>query len=218
MKALDYERDFILDPALSLYVPFWKKDGFSFMSDDKHGHKVTRYGCRWTPQGHYFDGVDDYVDCGSGNSLAPRDAITVMAWVKPNSLNYYDVVVEKPYTAASNPYFDYALTVQTSPFVRFRIDITEVVSTSALQVKHWTHLVGTYDRSNVKVYFDGVEEGNEAKTSQINTSGEPLYIGKSKNYGGRLFGGYISNVVIYSRAFSPLEIRNHYEATKCKYQ
>jgi hypothetical protein len=34
----------IYDPALALYLPFWKRDGAVFQSDDQHGHVCTQYG------------------------------------------------------------------------------------------------------------------------------------------------------------------------------
>lgn len=53
-----------------LYLPLWLKDAPSFMSSDYYGHLVTKSGVPvWTPQGHYFDGTDDELDCGSSGAL-----------------------------------------------------------------------------------------------------------------------------------------------------
>jgi len=41
-----------------------------------------------------FDGLDDYVNCGSGDSLKPTQNITIEMWVKPSSTQnqYADIL------------------------------------------------------------------------------------------------------------------------------
>ena len=54
-----------------------------------HGNHGRIHGAKWVErkQGHalWFDGEDDYVDCGAGASLDIRKTVTVEVWVKPES-------------------------------------------------------------------------------------------------------------------------------------
>jgi hypothetical protein len=81
MKVLDYERDFILDPSLALYLPLWKKDGSVIASEDRHGHSCTVTGPVWRPQGRAFDGTDDYIAISHNAGIALGAAISIVGWV-----------------------------------------------------------------------------------------------------------------------------------------
>ena len=78
--------DFIFDPSLVLYLPLYELDGASFISKDANGHLCTVTGALWRPNGHYFDGTDDKIDCGAGTNLAVANEITIEAWINPESL------------------------------------------------------------------------------------------------------------------------------------
>jgi hypothetical protein len=60
---------FIFDHSLVLYLPFYQLDGASFMSRGKCGHLCTVTGALWRPEGRYFDGVDDKINCGTNPTI-----------------------------------------------------------------------------------------------------------------------------------------------------
>src|SRR3990167_5915362 len=64
-QQLNQLGEFGLDPSLVLYLPLWKKDGSSFMSDDAYGHLATVTGATWGSQGRTFDGVDDLIEANT---------------------------------------------------------------------------------------------------------------------------------------------------------
>ncbi|OYT63833.1 hypothetical protein B6U67_01825, partial [Methanosarcinales archaeon ex4484_138] len=65
-----------------------------------NGNDGTIYGAKWVGDGLYFDGTDDYVNCGSDSSLDITEAITVMAWIHPIGWgeDNYGRIVEKHLT------------------------------------------------------------------------------------------------------------------------
>jgi prepilin-type N-terminal cleavage/methylation domain-containing protein len=71
------------DNGLVLYLPFEEGSGTSTRDLSGHNNDGTLYnGPTWVEgklgKALSFDGVDDYVDCGNGESLRPRNAITVV--------------------------------------------------------------------------------------------------------------------------------------------
>jgi hypothetical protein len=75
------------------FVAYWKFDeGSGAIANDLiNGNHGTVYGASWTAgqvdDALGFNGVDDYVLCGSDSSLDITDAITIEAWVKDDSGN-----------------------------------------------------------------------------------------------------------------------------------
>ena len=66
----------------------------------------------------------------------------------------------------------------------------------------WTHIAGTYDGANLRLYVNGVLVKTQARTGTIFSSPNPLYIGGK----GSQFSGLIDEVRVYNRALSAAEI------------
>ena len=63
------ELDIPTDPRMVFYARLWEKNAPVFVSSDLYARLMTRYGAVWTPQGHYFDGVDDKLTIGDTTSF-----------------------------------------------------------------------------------------------------------------------------------------------------
>ena len=72
------------------------------------------------------------------------------------------------------------------------------------------HLVGTYDGSNVKLYWNGVLVATEPHSGSIYTNNQPVRISGYSN-GAEIFNGLIDEVRIYNRALTESEIQRLYE-------
>ena len=218
--------DFIFDPSLVLYLPLYQLDGASFMSRDKCGHLCTVIGALWTPQGRSFDGVDDYIDCGSPTSLDNVNPKTVEAWIYPigwgeGSKGYVFV------KAAWNFFINSSAgeeTIQTwhshSPTPG-----SWTTPNGSIVLGAWQHVAFTYDNSNNAndpiIYINSIIQ---SLTELTTPSGNPtsdadntLYIGNNAA-GARTWDGLIGEVRIYSRALTPAEIQHNYLATKWRYR
>jgi len=83
-------RKYIYDPSLVLYLPLWKRDGLSIISDDAYGHLCTVTGALWTSQGRSFAGAE-YIDCGNPEVLKLQNNFTVLAWARSTGAANQDV-------------------------------------------------------------------------------------------------------------------------------
>ncbi len=70
--------EFFLDPSLVLYLPLWKRDGSSIISEDAYGHLCMVTGALWGLDGRTFAGGDDLININS--ALTPLAATTAGTW------------------------------------------------------------------------------------------------------------------------------------------
>ncbi len=154
-----------------------------------------------------FDGVNDYVNAGTGSSLNITGALTIEAWVKPDGAVGAIAGIVGPLV-----YRSYNLGLQSNG--RLTIYLKDVynltyVAVGAVIPDVWNHIVLTYDKvagvNNLKVYVGGIEVWHDTATGDIGTTTDPVWIGKmgAATY---LFNGTIDEVRIYNRTLSADEI------------
>jgi sugar lactone lactonase YvrE len=117
-----------------------------------------------------FDGIDDYVSCGTPNPLI----FTVEAWICPAVTGVNSAIVSKLSTS-NNSGFELnigsdnypAITIQNATTAEWLI----VKGTTAVTPGNWMHLAATFDSTTCKIYINGVLEasGTNTYTGSINT-------------------------------------------------
>jgi hypothetical protein len=90
------------------------------------------------------------------------------------------------------------------------VDHQIVYSTSIVPLDRWTHFAGVYDGTYLKVYLNGVLEGQVTWTKGIFAGTSPLVIGKALYQSP--FTGIIDEPTLYNRALSGAEIAAIYQA------
>ena len=211
------KRDWILDPNLVLYLPLYKHDGTTFISDDAYGHLCTVTGATWGVQGRTFDGVDDRITVPDHASLDATTALTIIAWAYHDA-NANEFMVSK-WGATDN---SYSLLQGGTPFKGiFEIQVSnaskQVLSDTVLPATTWFMLAGVYNKTDLRIYLNGVLDCTPvAQTSNIDVTAEDVYVGwgLSNTYA---WAGKIGEAVISSRAFTASEIQRIYLATKWRY-
>jgi len=155
-----------------------------------------------------FDGVDDYVDCGTSEALNNlSDAMTVSAWVNIRSVTTtWMGIVMKGETA-------WRLGVNgDTTGIHFGFTGGDrgwqaANSVTELPLDEWHHIAGTYDRSvGATNYIDGVAETVNPDPDGVRTNEMPLLLGENPEALGRLFDGLLDDVRIYDRALSADEL------------
>ncbi|MBC8427630.1 LamG domain-containing protein [bacterium] len=154
-----------------------------------------------------FDGVDDYVDCGSGSSLDFTGSVTVEAWIKPGPHSNYERIF------ATHNNFD-------SPYCLTRGDNTNSIAfawrgyerqtpANAITPGVWNHVVAIFDTTNnaITIYINGVEQSLESITD-FGFSGTTVWIGGKQN-NSRFFNGRIDEVRVWKELRSETEIRQN---------
>ena len=157
-----------------------KKDGASFMDRSVYGHLCTNYGSKWQLDGRYFDGVDDYVDCGNDASLNITDAITIKVWVRPvlPYPNDYPLVLTSSLAWGRPEFAGYTAGHYYYRFCGKMADgSTFEISSPNLISGRCYHFVGTYDGSYARFYIDGDKIGSQPKTGKLKTPAGTVQIG-----------------------------------------
>jgi hypothetical protein len=214
----------ISDPVCVLYLPLWKKDAAVFTSEDSYGHKWTRAGATWTPQGFSTDGVDDtIVMTGTPECLAINSGdITVLAWAKPlyiNNTNWGILYTnEKTWNKAiyclgltkSTGYWSWKMAQDDTTF------LYNHVSYCAVQYGQW-QMVGFTFRQGGPTYcfFNTVFYLQAAKTGTVISGSN---IGIPAPTASNWFKGTIGELAIWKRALSRSEIVSYYNATRGRYE
>ena len=212
--------DFIFDPSLVLYLPLYKLDSASFMSKDAYGRICTVTGAIWQPDGRYFDGADDYIDCGSNIAIANK-SFTLEVWVKRavSGVNHHIISTGVNGTNWQQLYFRYSA---TSFFFAIRGDGASVYSLpSPYGVDMWIHWVGTYHQpSKLETLFMNADPVQTFTSPQDYVGPANLDIGQlvDTSPAEQVFNGLVGEVRVYTRALAPQEIRHNYLATKWRYR
>ena len=164
-----------------------------------------------------FDGTSGYVNCGRNSSLRPVLAITVEAWVNPDVNSTWNGVLtnlqdngnnESGYGLfMDNNYNKILWWVQTNGGIPNNMDVPSYT----LPLNTWTHVVGTYDGANLKLYINGSLVSSKPRTGAINWTYQPLaftigeYLDDNENH---YFKGKIDDVRVWAYARSAQEIAN----------
>ena len=211
--------DFIYDPSLVLYLPLYELDGASFMSKDKHGHLCTVTGAVWRPNGHYFDGTDDYINCGAPSVLDfTSQDFTVEAWLKRVVAQNSDIYCHGLYSADG-----YRLFLSSAGSLQLNTNQSgahqdSISADGEITNDVWFHIVATRLGTTGKVYKNGTDiTSTGASHIDPTTSSRNVYIGQY-DLDSQRFGGYIGEVRVYNRALTPTEIQYNYLATKWRYR
>lgn len=168
-------------------------------------------GATWTTQGKYgkglsFDG-NDLVAVADSASLDLSTGYTIEAWVFPNQPLTTDspaVVKEK----SGGIVYNLAAHNGTAPMTKVTLasgSSTSAVGPSVLPINTWTHLAGTFDGTNVRLYVNGTQVAITPASGGIQTSTGPLNIGYNSIF-SYFFKGVIDEVRVYDHALSASEI------------
>jgi hypothetical protein len=179
-----------------------------------------------------FDGVDDYVNCGSGSLInITGSELTLNAWVYRTALNSnggnYRRIIEK---AATYPALQYSFVTTPTGYSagegRLLLDLyinstipTSAVGTTQLQLNTWYYVTATYDGSFRRLYVNGILDGQLATTGSITSTISNLVIGDYLPGPGTTYAwaGRISNTSVHNRALSASEVAQNYNALKSRF-
>ncbi|MDD5555573.1 MAG: LamG domain-containing protein [Candidatus Paceibacterota bacterium] len=158
-----------------------------------------------------FDGTDDYVNCGSGASLNIIGPLTISVWVKPSLL-----AGDNRRVAGKGTTDSYEIGLDNNGYPRFDVDfatsgLQSIIGTTAISLNSWHHIVGTYNSSTMKLYYDGAVTGTPVSMSEsITVSSTDFLIGKRSSHNDDWFNGLIDDVRIYNAAIPISQIQQNY--------
>jgi hypothetical protein len=192
-------------------------EGTGSTAYDKSGYNNngTIYGAVWANGRHgkclSFDGADDCVNCGNSTVFDLTNTLTVMAWVYRAGAWSESYIVDKRVGGAT-PAVNYTLCYWYG--LKFIVaDASTYNSANDLSpsIGVWTHYAGVLDASYVKLYKNGSLLTQMARTvGTLQTSTNPLVVGRYGASPSLAWNGLISAVHIYNRVLSADEIKAHY--------
>ncbi len=163
------------------------------LTEDRFGNANSAYS---------FDGVNDFIDIGSG-FISPN-VITLSAWVKRDGGSGFDDVLVSSTCGGPifgfNPSNSLIFGGQCNNPIAHSGSSGFVSDTDTL----WHHIAATYSGSAVKVYLDGVVVDSRAASGNYNTS-LALSIGSTPAL-SEGFNGNIDDFRIYNRALNDTDI------------
>jgi YD repeat-containing protein len=136
-----------------------------------------------------FSGANNsYFDIPGISAVKPTTALTLEAWINPTQMGVWNAVFAIDYRADGSwysPYQAYQLSSQ-NPASKFSFGLANVggvAGTQTIPLLQWTHVVGTYDGSAVRLYENGVLDASASATGTIAYgSSKNLTIGNDSKY------------------------------------
>jgi hypothetical protein len=152
-----------------------------------------------------LNGSSGHLTVASSAALNPSAALTLEAWIRPESVAGNQTVLRK-----DGQYLVRVL-AGGSVFVRLwwtRTSYTEMVSPAVVAPGIDQHLAVTYDGARIRVFRDGAEAASLAADRAVASSTSTLLIGQSGGYDW--FRGVLDEVAIYAAALTPLDVATHH--------
>ena len=190
-------------------------------------------------QAFSLDGTDDFVEVADSPSLSGLQVFTIDLWVKLQNATNPQLLIGKGdvripdrewelYTHPDLPgrlRFDI---FATDPTTRQLVFAGTYSSGKSLQSNQFHHVVVTFDRGNMKMYIDGMEDlpldnrlfspFSLSSPPVIPDSVAPLQMGFRHLFPGSHLQGLVDEVTLYNRALSAAEVQavfNAGSAGKC---
>ncbi|MBN1162543.1 LamG domain-containing protein, partial [Patescibacteria group bacterium] len=151
-----------------------------------------------------FDGVDDYVYTVDDPALEFSNAITISAWIYPETVTgEYIILYYSNEYAVEILNGNLRLAIQGASFTWGNSGIP-------IPENEWTHLTVNHDgNSTWTTYLNGIYRGTYSQTEGTQDDTDPLCIGDA--YGGTThpFNGKIDDVRIYNYLLTRQQIQNN---------
>jgi hypothetical protein len=148
-------------------------------------------------------------------SVDLTDAITLEAWVYWDGSSNKGILGRWHSDSSNRNYLFYKNSATT---INFYINSSAIASYASLNAtKGWTHIVGTYNRTNAVLYVDGVQQAITAHTTAISTGTLPVEIGRNFTTSNQALTSPIAQPRIYNRALTAEEVQRNYNSGKNTY-
>lgn len=159
-----------------------------------------------------FDGSNNYATIPHNTNLAITDNVTIEMWYKVNTLTAAKTT-QMMLTFFDASYISLVADNKKTAQISFSIGGVQrvLISSTNSHVKKWTHLLTTWDGTNIKIYINGVLDITSPAYAGVLALGTATKkIGKY-NYPNYEYEGKIDEIRIYKRALSAPEVAKHYQ-------
>jgi hypothetical protein len=156
------------------------------------------------PGAYIFNGVDDYLTVPGNN----YSSFTFSMWVRPDVIKQMDISKMAEYPASAS--CDRSFHIESDGKVTARIfgnNQSQTISTlSALSAGNWAHIVMTGNGSSLRIYFNGVLQGEIQTGATYSAYSTPEFVIGQAQETASFFKGQISDVRLYDYILTDDEI------------
>lgn len=201
-------------------VGLWYLDG-NVSDASGYSNNGTVYGALWSKGKFgsclYFDGANDRVEIPDSDILDISEALTIEAWVNPDTYpNAGNNILAKYYSASNQR--AYLLQIRAGEDKLRAWMSTDgsgsfsYLGSGIVPVGTWTHVACTWNKSDAKArfYINGNFDNEIAATDQSLFKGTAKFIIGDKQDLNEPFKGYIDEVRVRNRALSNNEVKASY--------
>ncbi len=211
-----FRRTPLSDPSMVLYLPLWKLDGSVIRDQSVFGYTCTVTGALWTPQGRYFDYIDDKISCGLPPE--PTTEFTYISWINLAEVPTANQgVYGKQDVGDRTPYLYFAANATARGTFKMGGTSYYAFSDADLVPLNWYCVAYRYSKAvgKTQLVINGIPnaEGNAA----VDLTGQPtnpVTVGYAVAW---FFKGWIGEIRLHNRYMTLGEIQNLYLATKWRY-
>lgn len=167
-------------------------------------------------QAFSFDGIDDHLRIPYSPSLTTSN-LSVELWIKPTALvAAQDLIFGQPFGSPqlqvkrgiSGVVVSWQLRITNGP-------LREAVSSREIPLNTFTHVAGTWDGSNLRLYINGALDGQQSVSGQGLANTCDYFIGgffQACGFSGQFFHGVLDEISIYNRALTAGEVGGIFQA------
>ena len=177
-----------------------------------------------------FDGSDEYINLGQatdgtgGLSLKGYESLSICQWVNLDSVSsYYRTFYENQTDAGNNYRVTFLGDSSNFGFYIYTSSGTAAASKgSAIATGAWTHIAGTYDGANIRLYINGEQTGSASLTGAVESStgsngGIAIAVRKSGSSLDQYVNGKVATTSVWSSGLTAKEIKDIYIAQKGRF-
>jgi hypothetical protein len=161
-----------------------------------------------------FDSVDDYgtIPSSSNWALGANGTIGMWAYFTGNVLTNHRFWCVNNNQTALDAYIDIS-----TGFLGLHGGST--LTTTIFPREQWVHVMVTYNNGIINVYFNGVRQPLQGKTTGYDVSSTGIFfIGQYSGGGYYLWRGRISNICVYNnKGLTNLEVIQNYNSYKSRF-
>jgi hypothetical protein len=159
----------------------------------------------------------DLLQVGQIDSIAPRAALTVAAFVRIDASDDagYQCLASQPYLISTQN--SWRVCIEHTGVVRFESlhDAGAGVASDILDTNPmitagtWVHVAATYDGTQKRIFLDGIQAATNARGGELlYDAADPLLLGADNDNGSTtdFFAGAIDELQLYDRALNVTEL------------
>lgn len=173
-----------------------------------------------------FDGSNDYITVPLPRPLSTGSSLSISLWAKWLTTGSGSTRIQ---TLVDNSFYDnatsYGFVIQDRPDLGGVLEwaaspgsgVTRVRTANVFGDNNWHHIVATNNGTTSKLYVDGVSNATIQSANGIGNTQPMLVFGRRNSDASRYLNGYLSNIKIFNRELSEIEITQDYHALRSKF-